>query len=89
MFDCVMPTRWKTVTTWNGRVNLKNSKYTNDKMPLDENCHIRDLQQYSKGYLNHLIKSNEMRHLCLFLYTIYIFISNLCAKYEEILEWDI
>ena len=29
-------------------------------MPLDENCHIRDLQHYSKGYLNHLIKSNEM-----------------------------
>ena len=63
MFDCVMPTRsgrTGLAFTWRGKVNLKNSKYQNDKMPLDENCTIRDLNKYSKGYLNHLIKSNEM-----------------------------
>ena len=77
MFDCVMPTRsgrTGLAFTWNGRVNLKNSKYSNDKMPLDENCQIRDLRQYSKGYLNHLIKSNEMMaSMLISLHNIYFY----------------
>ena len=63
MFDCVMPTRsgrTGLAFTWQGKINLKNSKYQYDKMPLDENCEIRNLNKYSKSYLNHLIKSNEM-----------------------------
>ena len=63
MFDCVMPTRsgrTGLAFTWEGKLNLKNSKYQNDKTPLDENCGINDLNKYSKSYLNHLIKSNEM-----------------------------
>ena len=63
MFDCVMPTRsgrTGLAFTWEGKLNLKNSKYQNDKSPLDQNCHIRNLNQYSKSYLNHLIKTNEM-----------------------------
>ena len=63
MFDCVIPTRsgrTGLAFTWKGKVNLKNSKYQNDKSPLDENCEIRELNKYSKSYLNHLIKSNEM-----------------------------
>ena len=63
MFDCVMPTRsgrTGLAFTWNGKVNLKNSKYVNDKTPLDIKCDIRQLNKYSKSYLNHLIKSNEM-----------------------------
>ena len=63
MFDCVMPTRsgrTGLAFTWEGKVNLKNSKYQSDKSPLDINCKVRDLNKYSKSYLNHLIKSNEM-----------------------------
>ena len=63
MFDCVMPTRsgrTGLAFTWEGKLNLKNSKYQNDKMPLDENCEIRELNKYSKSYLNHLIKSDEI-----------------------------
>ncbi len=63
MFDCVMPTRsgrTGLAFTWEGKINLKNSKYQNDKSPLDESCQIRNLNKYSKSYLNHLIKSNEM-----------------------------
>ena len=63
MFDCVMPTRsgrTGLAFTWEGKLNLKNSQYQNDKSPLDENCEIKQLNQYSKSYLNHLIKSNEM-----------------------------
>lgn len=63
MFDCVMPTRsgrTGLAFTWQGKLNLKNSKFANDKSPLDEECDIRQLNKYSKSYLNHLIKSNEM-----------------------------
>ena len=63
MFDCVMPTRsgrTGLAFTWNGKLNLKNSKYQSDKSPLDENCDLRGLKHYSKSYLNHLIKTNEM-----------------------------
>ena len=63
MFDCVLPTRsgrTGLAFTWQGKLNIKNSKYQNDKTPLDPSCELRGLNQYSKSYLNHLIKSNEM-----------------------------
>ena len=63
MFDCVLPTRsgrTGLAYTWEGKINIKNSKYQYDKSPLDPNCEIKGLNKYSKSYLNHLIKSNEM-----------------------------
>ena len=63
IFDCVMPTRsgrTGLAFTWQGKLNLKNSIYKNDKSPLDEKCNLRSLNQYSKSYLNHLIKTNEL-----------------------------
>ncbi len=77
MFDCVMPTRsgrTGLAFTWQGKVNLKNSKYQNDKSPLDENCKLRELGKYSKSYLNHLIKSNEMMaSMLISLHNIYFY----------------
>ena len=77
MFDCVMPTRsgrTGLAFTWDGKVNLKNSRYQNDESPLDENCKIRDLNKYSKSYLNHLIKSNEMMaSMLISLHNIYFY----------------
>jgi len=63
MFDCVMPTRsgrTGLAFTWQGKINLKNSKYKYDKTPLDKNCSLKGLNMYSKSYLNHLIKTNEL-----------------------------
>ena len=63
MFDCVMPTRsgrTGLAFTWDGKVNLRNAQYQKDKSPLDRKCSIRNLNLYSKGYLNHLIKTNEI-----------------------------
>jgi queuine tRNA-ribosyltransferase len=63
MFDCVLPTRsgrTGLAFTWEGKLNLKNSKFQNDTTSLDSKCEIRNLNKYSKSYLNHLIKSNEM-----------------------------
>ena len=63
MFDCVMPTRsgrTGLAFTWTGRLNLKNSKYKNDDTPINENINIRNLNAYSKSYINHLINTNEI-----------------------------
>ena len=63
MFDCVMPTRsgrTGLAFTWGGKVNLRNAQYQKDKSPLDRKCSIRNLNLYSKSYLNHLIKTNEI-----------------------------
>ena len=63
MFDCVIPTRsgrTGLAFTWKGRINLRNSKYKKDDSPIIENTDIRNLNRYSKSYLNHLINSNEI-----------------------------
>ena len=63
MFDCVMPTRsgrTGLAFTWNGRINIRNSKYQKDNSPLDENITNFSLNKYSKNYLNHLFNTNEM-----------------------------
>ena len=63
MFDCVMPTRsgrTGLAFTWNGRINIRNSKYQNDDAPLDENCKNFNLNKYTKNYLNHLFNTNEI-----------------------------
>ncbi len=63
MFDCVMPTRsgrTGLAFTWEGKLNLKNTRFKFDKSSLNIKCDIRDLNKYSKSYLHHLIKSDEI-----------------------------
>jgi queuine tRNA-ribosyltransferase len=63
MFDCVMPTRagrTGLAFTWEGRLNLRNSKYKNDDSSLNQDANIRSLNSYSKSYINHLVNSNEI-----------------------------
>ena len=63
MFDCVMPTRsgrTGLAFTWEGRLNLRNSKYQKDDSPINKDETIRNLNAYSKSYINHLINTNEI-----------------------------
>ena len=63
MFDCVLPTRsgrTGLAFTWNGRVQIRNSKNQTDNSPLDSNVTKFGLNKYSKNYLNHLFNTNEM-----------------------------
>ena len=63
MFDCVLPTRTARnglAYTWDGKVNLRNSKYTKDDNPLDLSVDCPASKNYSKNYLNHLINCNEI-----------------------------
>ena len=63
MFDCVIPTRsgrTGLAFTWEGRLNLRNAKYKKDDTPINKNINLRNLNSYSKSYINHLINSNEI-----------------------------
>ncbi len=63
MFDCVMPTRNGRngmLFTANGIINIKNRKWKNDFSPVDESGIVDTSQQYSRGYLRHLIISKEI-----------------------------
>jgi queuine tRNA-ribosyltransferase len=63
MFDCVMPTRNARnghLFTSEGVVKLRNAKYRNDTGPLDSRCDCHACQHFSRSYLHHLDKCNEM-----------------------------
>tara|TARA_R110002020_G_scaffold85914_5_gene211835 strand:- start:88644 stop:89774 length:1131 start_codon:yes stop_codon:yes gene_type:complete len=63
MFDCVMPTRNGrngTLFTSQGIINIKNKKWEDDFSPLDENGTTWVDKEYSKAYVRHLFKANEM-----------------------------
>lgn len=63
MFDCVLPTRIARhgmAMTSQGRVNIKNAAYEKDFTPLDPNCDCYTCRNYSKAYLRHLFKADEI-----------------------------
>ena len=63
MFDCVLPTRLArngTAFTSTGTVNLKNAEFILDKNPIEENCMCDACHQFSRGYIRHLIKAEEI-----------------------------
>ena len=63
MFDCVMPTRnarngW--LFTRHGDIKIRNARYKDDTRPLDESCACHTCRNFSRGYLHHLQRLNEM-----------------------------
>lgn len=63
MFDCVLPTRsgrHGQAWTWEGSINLKNARFAEDESPLDETIPVAASRDYSKAYLHHLVKSDEI-----------------------------
>jgi queuine tRNA-ribosyltransferase len=63
MFDCVLPTRsgrHGQAWTWDGSINLKNARFTDDDSPLDATSNVPASRDYSKAYLHHLVKSEEI-----------------------------
>lgn len=62
-FDCVMPARngrHGHLFTWNGIINIKNEKYMRDEQPIDSECDCPVCKRYSRAYVRHLFKANEM-----------------------------
>ena len=63
MFDCVFPTRLArhgAALTADGRINLKNARYRRDLGPLDPECSCETCEGYSRAYISHLVRENEL-----------------------------
>ena len=63
MMDCVLPSRsgrTGQAYTRHGVVNIKNARHIDDPRPLDENCSCPACRNYSRAYLSHVFRSNEM-----------------------------
>jgi len=63
MFDCVMPTRnarngW--LFTRHGDIKIRNARYKDDTQPLDPTCHCHTCRHFSRAYLHHLQRANEI-----------------------------
>jgi len=81
MFDCVMPTRagrHGQVFTKHGRMNLRNARFAEDTRPLDESSKCTASNTYSRAYLHHLVRSNEILGMMLLTW-------NNLAYYQELM----
>jgi queuine tRNA-ribosyltransferase len=86
MFDCVMPTRISrngSAFTKNGRINIKNKKYTCDYTPIDEECSCYTCRNYTKSYIRHLFRNKEILSSILLTIHNLHFIFNLVNKARE------
>ena len=63
LFDCVMPSRNARhghLNTWDGIINIKNAKYERDERPIDPACGCPVCRSYSRAYIRHLFKAEEI-----------------------------
>ncbi len=79
MFDCVLPTRLArngTAFTAMGTLNLKNAEFALDKGPIEENCACEACRGFTRGYIRHLIKAEEILGLRLItLHNLYFYLN--------------
>lgn len=88
-FDCVMPARnarHGRLFTWQGAINMKNAKYELDERPIDPECDCPVCRRYSRAYIRHLFKAEEMlaMRLCV-MHNLY-FYNKLTEKIRNALD---
>ncbi len=91
LFDCVLPTRIGrngTVLTSHGRMIVRDAKFARDMRPIDESCECYVCQNYSRAYIRHLIKANEMFGLRLASWHNIHFLMNLMRQVREAIKND-
>jgi len=91
MFDCVMPTRIArhgAVFTSQGRITVRNATYKKDFTPLDHACDCYVCENYTRGYIRHLLKRNEILGVRLTTYHNLYFMLDLIAKIREAVNND-
>ena len=91
MCDCVLPTRIArngTAMTWNGKVVIRNATYERDWGPLDPECDCYTCKNYSRAYIRHLIKANEILGVRLLSIHNLRFLTNLMEKVKIEIEQD-
>jgi queuine tRNA-ribosyltransferase len=88
MFDCVLPTRLArngTAFTATGTLNLKNAEFALDKGPIEENCACDGCREFSRGYIRHLIKAEEILGLRLItLHNLHFYLNLMSRARTEI-----
>ncbi len=90
-FDCVMPSRNARhgyIFTWNGTMNINNQKYQRDPLPIDPNCQCPACKHYSRSYIRHLLKADEMLGMRLAVLHNLYFYNDLMEKIREALDED-
>jgi len=89
MFDCVLPTRsgrHGQAWTWDGPVNLKNARFAEDEDPLDPETPCPASRDYSKAYLHHLVKADELLGQVLLSWHNIAFFQALTAALREAIQ---
>ena len=88
-FDCVMPARngrHGHLYTWDGVINIKNEKYMLDESPIDPKCDCPVCRRYSRAYIRHLFKAEEMLALRLSVMHNLYFYNNLMLNIRNNLD---
>ncbi len=88
-FDCVMPARnarHAKLFTWNGTMNMKNAKYELDERPIDPQCDCPVCRRYSRAYIRHLFKADEMLAMRLAVMHNLYFYNQLTQRIREALD---
>ncbi len=88
-FDCVMPARnarHAKLFTWSGTRNMKNAKYALDTRPIDEECDCPVCRRYSRAYIHHLFKAEEMLAMRLAVMHNLYFYNKLTERIREALD---
>lgn len=91
MFDCVLPTRVArngTVMTTEGRLVIKSARYARDFGPLDPHCNCYVCRNYTRAYIRHLIKADEILGIRLTTYHNLAFLLNLMAEIRRAIRED-
>ena len=91
MFDCVLPTRLArngSAMTSHGKVNIKNARFERDFTPLDHECDCYVCRNYSRAYLRHLFKANEILSSMLLSYHNLHFLVHTMKNIREAIEQD-
>ena len=88
-FDCVMPARnarHGRLFTWSGAINMKNAKYTLGEAPIDPECDCPVCRRFSRAYLHHLFKADEMLAMRLGVMHNLYFYNSLLARIRDALD---
>ena len=91
MCDCVLPTRIArngTAMTWNGKVVVRNATYEKDWGPLDSECDCYTCKNYTRAYIRHLVKTNEILGIRLLSIHNLRFLTKLMERVREEIEKD-
>ena len=88
-FDCVMPSRngrHGKLFTWEGTVNILNEKYATDPRPISESCGCPACRRFSRAYIRHLFKADEVLALRLAVLHNLYFYNELAARIRRTLD---